>query len=310
MSNWTAADIPDQDGRLAIVTGANSGLGYHVALELGRHGGHVILACRDAGRGEDALARMRAEVPDGEFELRSLDLASLASVREFAAEAPERIDLLINNAGVMAPPYRRTADGFEMQFGTNYLGHFALTGLLLSRLEAADAPRVVTAGSNMHKMGKIPWNDLQSERGYRKWTVYGTSKLANLMFAFELQRRATAAGSKLHSSAAHPGWAATDLYNKGARVGNATLQEKVMTLPTRYLAQSSFEGALPTMYAATAPDVPPGAYVGPSKRMETVGPPKLVEGNARSRNEADARRLWEVSEQLTDVRYEFAGVTA
>ena len=308
MSHWTAADIPSQDGRLAIVTGANSGLGFHVALELGRAGAHVILACRDEGRGTDALGRMRATVPEGSYELRLVDVSSLASVRAFAAEAPERIDLLINNAGVMAPPYRKTVDGFEMQFGTNYLGHFALTGLLLSRLEATDAPRVVTAGSNMHKMGKFQWDDLQSERKYRKWTAYGTSKLATLTFAFELQRRATAAGSKLLSAAAHPGWAATDLYHKGARVGNATLQEKVMTLPTRYLAQSSFDGALPTMYAATAPEVPPGAYIGPSKRMETVGPPTIVQGNARSRDEGDARRLWEVSEKLTDVHYEFGGV--
>src|SRR4051812_2774548 len=308
--NWTTADIPSQDGRVAIVTGANSGLGFHVALTLGRAGAHVILACRDHGRGQDALNRMRAEVPDGDYELRSLDVASLEAVRAFAAEAPDRIDLLINNAGVMAPPYRKTVDGFEMQLGTNYLGHFALTGLLFSRLEAADAPRVVTAGSNMHKLGKLQWDDLQSERRYRKWTAYGTSKLANVMFAFELQRRATAAGSKLLSAAAHPGWAATGLYHKGARVGNATLQEKVMTLPTRYLAQSGFEGARPTLYAATAPDVPAGAYIGPSKRMETVGPPKLTEGSARSRDEAEGRRLWEVSEQLTGVTYDFAGVPA
>ena len=307
MSAKYPLDIPPQDGRVAIVTGANSGLGYFVALRLGRAGASVTLACRDPRRGEEALARMRSEAPDADFELRALDLASLASAREFAAEAPERIDLLINNAGVMAPPHRTTADGFELQFGTNYLGHFALTGLLLSRLEAAEAPRVVTAGSNMHKMGKIPWDDLQSERRYRKWSAYSNSKLANLMFAFELQRRATAAGSKLTSYAAHPGWAATDLYHKGARVGNATLQEKVMTIPTRYLAQSSADGALPTLYAATAPSVPPGAYIGPSKRLETVGPPTVVKGNGRSRDEAEARRLWDVSEQLTGVEFEFSG---
>jgi NAD(P)-dependent dehydrogenase (short-subunit alcohol dehydrogenase family) len=310
MASWTTADIPRQDGRIAVVTGANSGLGYHVARELGRAGAHVVLACRDAQRGQEAVGRILADVPGADLEVRALDLASLASVRAFAAAAPERIDLLINNAGVMAPPYRTTADGFELQFGTNYLGHFALTGLLLERLEATEAPRVVTAGSNMHKMGKLTWDDLQSERKYRKWTAYGTSKLANVMFAFELQRRATAAGSKLHSSAAHPGWAATDLYVKGARVGNATLQEKVMSIPTRYLAQSSGDGALPTLYAATAPGVPPGAYTGPSKRMETVGPPTLVKGNARSRDEGDARRLWEVSEQLTGVHFEFGGVPA
>jgi NAD(P)-dependent dehydrogenase (short-subunit alcohol dehydrogenase family) len=302
--------MPSQDGRLAIVTGANSGLGFHVALELGRKGAHVILACRDQGRGQAAVERMQAQVPDGHYELRLLDVASLDNVRAFAAEAPDRIDLLINNAGVMAPPYRKTVDGFEMQFGTNYLGHFALTGLLLPGLEAADAPRVVTAASNMHKMGKIPWNDLQSEVKYKPYGAYSNSKLANLMFAFELQRRATAAGSNLLSAAAHPGWSATDLYTQGAKKGESTLMEKVMALPTKYMAQSSFDGALPTMYAATAPDVPPGAYVGPSKRMETVGPPKLVEGSARSRDEAAGRRLWEVSEQLTGVRYEFGGVPA
>jgi len=298
-------DILRQDGRVAVVTGANSGLGYHVAQELGRAGAHVVLACRDARRAQEALDRMLTEAPGADLELRSLDLANLASVRAFAAEAPERIDLLINNAGVMAPPFRTTADGFELQFGTNYLGHFALTGLLLEQLEAADAPRVVTAGSNMHKLGKIPWDDLQSEQRYRRWSAYSNSKLATLMFAFELQRRATAAGSKLLSAAAHPGWAATDLYVKGARVGGATLQEKVMSIPTRYLAQSSADGALPTLYAATAAGLPPGAYVGPSKRMETVGPPTLVQGNARSRDEAQARRLWELSERLTDVRYDF-----
>ena len=293
-----------------IVTGANSGLGFHVALTLGRVGAHVILACRDAGRGREALERMQAEVPDGDFELRSLDLASLESVRAFAAEAPERIDLLINNAGVMAPPYRKTADGFELQFGTNYLGHFALTGLVLDRLEAADAPRVVTAGSNMHKLGRIPWDDLQSERQYKPYRAYSNSKLANLMFAFELQRRATVAGSDLLSVAAHPGWSATDLYIQGAKAGEASLMEKLMAFPTRFLAQSSFDGALPTLYAATVPDIPPGAYVGPSKRMETVGPPTLVQANARARDAIGGRRLWELSEQLTGVRYAFAGVAA
>jgi NAD(P)-dependent dehydrogenase (short-subunit alcohol dehydrogenase family) len=304
-ANWTTADVPRQDGKVAIVTGANSGLGFHAALELGRAGAEVILACRDTGRGEDALRRMAAEAPDASFELRSLDLADLGSVRTFAEDAPERIDLLLNNAGVMAPPYRTTADGFEMQFGTNYLGHYALTGLMLSRLLAADAPRVVTAASNMHKMGKIPWDDLNSERKYRKWSAYSNSKLANLMFAYELQRRSDTANAGLISAAAHPGWAATDLYHKGARVGNATLQEKVMTIPTRFLAQSSLDGALPTLYAATMPDVRGGAYLGPDSRFETVGSPTFVKAGGAARDVAAARRLWEVSEQLTGVTYEW-----
>jgi NAD(P)-dependent dehydrogenase (short-subunit alcohol dehydrogenase family) len=304
-ANWTTADVPRQDGKVAIVTGANSGLGFHAALELGRAGAEVILACRDTGRGEDALRRMAAEAPDASFELRSLDLADLASVRAFADDAPERIDLLLNNAGVMAPPYRTTADGFEMQFGTNYLGHYALTGLMLSRLLAADAPRVVTAASNMHKMGKIPWDDLNSERKYRKWSAYSNSKLANLMFAYELQRRSDTANAGLISAAAHPGWAATDLYHKGARVGNATLQEKVMTIPTRFLAQSSLDGALPTLYAATMPDVRGGAYLGPDGRFETVGSPKFVKSSRAAGDVAAARRLWEVSEQMTGVTYEW-----
>jgi NAD(P)-dependent dehydrogenase (short-subunit alcohol dehydrogenase family) len=305
VTTWTAADTPRQDGRIAIVTGATSGLGYHAALELGRVGAHVILACRYTGKGEDAMGRMRDAAPDGSFELRALDLADLASVRAFAQDAPERIDLLLNNAGVMAPPRRETADGFELQFGTNYLGHYALTGLLLASLEAADAPRVVTAASNMHKMGKLRWDDLQSERKYRKWSAYSTSKLANLMFVYELQRRAAAAGSKLLSTAAHPGWAATDLYASGAQIGNASLQEKVMTIPTRFLAQSSHDGALPTLYAATMPDVPGAAYLGPDSRFETVGSPTYVSSSAAARDEAAGRRLWDVSEQLTGVTYEW-----
>jgi NAD(P)-dependent dehydrogenase (short-subunit alcohol dehydrogenase family) len=298
MARWTTADIPRQDGRVAVVTGANSGLGFHAARELGRAGAEVILACRDAGRGEQALAKMRAEVPDGSFELRSLDLADLASVRAF--DAPERVDLLLNNAGVMAPPHRTTADGFELQFGTNHLGHFALTGLLLSRLEASGAPRVVTASSGMHRIGKLRWDDLQSERSYRRWFAYGASKLANLLFAFELQRRATAAGSSLLSVAAHPGWASTELHANGG-----TLQTMVLALPTRLLAQSGADGALPALYAATMPDVPGGAYLGPDGRFETAGSPTFVSGSSAAQDEAQAKRLWEVSENLTGVHYSF-----
>jgi NAD(P)-dependent dehydrogenase (short-subunit alcohol dehydrogenase family) len=300
MAKWTTADIPRQDGRVAVVTGANSGLGYHAARGLGRAGAEVILACRDAGRGEEALAKLRAEAPGASFELRSLDLADLSSVRDFADAAPERIDLLLNNAGVMAPPHRTTADGFELQFGTNHLGHFALTGLLLSRLEASGAPRVVTASSGMHRIGKLRWDDLQSEHSYRRWFAYGASKLANLLFAYELQRRAAAAGSSLLSVAAHPGWASTELHGNGG-----TLQTMVLALPTRLLAQSGADGALPTLYGATMPDIPGGAYLGPDGRFETSGSPTFVSGSSAAQDQAQAKRLWEVSENLTGVTYEW-----
>jgi NAD(P)-dependent dehydrogenase (short-subunit alcohol dehydrogenase family) len=296
MARWTTADIPRQDGRVAVVTGANSGLGFHAALELGRAGAEVILACRDAGRGDHALAKMRAEVPGGSFELRLLDLADLASVRAF--EAPERVDLLLNNAGVMAPPHRTTADGFELQFGTNHLGHFALTGLLLPRL--SDTARVVTASSGMHRVGKLRWDDLQSERRYQRWLAYGASKLANLLFTFELQRRAIAAGSALLSVAAHPGWASTELHANGG-----ALQTLALALPTRLLAQSGAAGALPTLYAATMPDVPGGAYLGPDGRFETAGSPAFVSASGAAQDEAQAARLWEISEDLTGVTYEW-----
>ncbi len=260
----------------------------------------MILACRDAGRGEEALAKMRAEVPDGSFELRSLDLADLASVRAF--DAPERVDLLLNNAGVMAPPHRTTADGFELQFGTNHLGHFALTGLLLSRLRrptrrAWSPPRAACTGS-----ASCAGTTCRASIAYQRWLAYGASKLANLLFAFELQRRAAAAGSSLLSVAAHPGWASTELHGNGG-----TLQTMVLALPTRLLAQSGAAGALPTLYAATMPDVPGGAYLGPDGRFETAGSPTFVSGSSAAQDEAQAKRLWEVSEQLTGVTYEWQG---
>src|SRR3954464_7873739 len=248
MAGWTAADMADQSGRIAVVTGANSGIGFHAARELAAHGAKVILAVRDTeGKGAGAAARMT-----GDVEVRKLDLADLASVRSFAAGVDGPLDLLVNNAGVMAPPRRETADGFELQLGTNHLGHFALTGLLLARLLAGDEPRVVTVSSGAHRMGRIDFDDPQSERRYRRWGAYGQSKLANLLFAFELQRRA---GLALLSVAAHPGYAATNLQGRSLGVFN------------RLLAQSAASGALPALYAATA-DVPPAAYVGPGGPQE------------------------------------------
>jgi len=235
--------------------------------------------------------------------VRRLDLADLGSVREFAAGAPDRIDLLVNNAGVMALPERRTADGFEMQFGTNHLGHFALTGLLLESLLRGTDPRVVTVSSGLHKRGRIDFDDLQSEHAYDKWAAYSQSKLANLLFAYELQRRATAAGLPLRSLAVHPGLSATNLWARGEAV--ASLGERFAARAGKLIAQSDAMGAEPTLYAATAPAIQRGAYVGPGGFNEMRGHPKLTDSSAASHDEAAARRLWEVSEDLTGIRYAF-----
>jgi NAD(P)-dependent dehydrogenase (short-subunit alcohol dehydrogenase family) len=261
MARWTANDIPDQSGRVAVVTGANSGLGYVTALELARHGARVVLAARNEVRGREAIARVIAAVPDADIELRSLDMASLASIREFADEVHASypaLDLLVNNAGVMAIPRRETADGFEMQFGTNHLGHFALTGLLLSLLINRPGARVVTVSSTAHKPGKLNVDDIMHEQSYRRWKTYSDSKLSNLLFAFELQRRLSAIDSPLISVAAHPGTASTNLINPGSE-GNR-LKQTVMAAGIRIIGQSAEQGALPQLYAATSPDVHGGEY--------------------------------------------------
>jgi NAD(P)-dependent dehydrogenase (short-subunit alcohol dehydrogenase family) len=303
---WTTAEIPDRTGRLAVVTGANSGLGLVTARALARAGATVVLACRDPDRGAAALADVAATATGGAPRLEALDLADLGSVRELARrleQRDDRLDLLINNAGVMAPPRRETADGFESQFGTNHLGHFALTGELLALLSAAPAPRVVTLSSVMHRIGTINFDDLQRRRHYNNWLAYGQSKLANLMFALELQRRAAAAGSPLLSVAAHPGYAATNLQFAGP---SRFYERWSMVVGNRLFAQSAEMGALPTLYAATAPDLPGGSFIGPDGPMEQRGHPRLVTGVGRAYDEDAGRRLWEVSEQLTGVHYAFA----
>lgn len=305
MARWTATDIPDQAGRVAVVTGANSGLGYITSRELARNGARVVLACRDEVRGREAVARLIAEVPAADIELRSLDMASLASIRAFAdgvhASYPA-LDLLVNNAGVMAIPRRETADGFEMQFGTNHLGHFALTGLLLAMMINQSAARIVTVSSNAHKPGSLDFDDLMHEHNYRRWKVYSDSKLANLLFAYELQRRLAAIDSPLISVAAHPGTAATNLVKPGAE-GNR-LKQMVMTVGVRIVGQSEAQGALPQLYAATSPDVQGGEYFGPNGIAETRGYPKRVGSTSASEDAATAARLWSVSEDLTGVRYD------
>lgn len=301
-SKWTAADIPDQTGCVAVVTGANSGLGQATARELARAGASVVMACRNTDKGEQAALTIRAQVPEAKLEIRRLDLADLDSVRAFAQATDGQLDLLINNAGVMAPPRRMTKDGFESQFGTNHLGHFALTGRLLPRLLSAQAPRVVTLSSGAHRMGKIRFDNLNGDRHYQNWLWYGQSKLANLMFCFELQRRATAADSKLRSLAAHPGYAATNLQFAGP----ATWYEKgIMAVTNKVVAQSAEMGALPTLYAATAPEVPGGSFIGPDGFVEQRGHPHIVTAAGRAYDEEAWGRLWDVSEQLTGVKFEF-----
>jgi NAD(P)-dependent dehydrogenase (short-subunit alcohol dehydrogenase family) len=303
--NWSAAHIPDQSGRRAIVTGANSGLGYDVALELARRGARVVLACRNDRRGQAALERLQAEIPGADAEVGLLDLADLSSVRTFASGVAEPIHLLVNNAGVMALPRRTTADGFEMQFGTNHLGHFALTGFLLGRLLESESPRIVTVASGAHSVGRIDFEDLHGERRYSRWSAYAQSKLANLLFCFELQRRADAVDAPLRSVAAHPGWAATHLQFAGAEMEAGILgrsQSLVMTLINAVVAQSDAQGALPVLYAATM-DIPGGSYVGPDGWRELRGYPRLAGSSRRARDQNDARRLWEVSEHQTGVGY-------
>ncbi|MDQ6777488.1 MAG: oxidoreductase [Actinomycetota bacterium] len=303
---WTAQDIPDQTGRLAVVTGANSGLGLVAARELARAGATVIVACRNAAKGEQALDTIRSAVPGARTEVQQLDLADLASVRAFAArvtEANERVDLLINNAGIMAPPRRTTVDGFESQLGTNHLGHFALTGLLLAPLLAAPNPRVVTLSSAVHGIGRIDFDDLQSERRYQRWRAYGQSKLANLLFTFELQHRASAAETDLESMAAHPGYAATNLQTAGPEVA---VERWGMALANRVIAQNADMGALPTLYAATVPDLPGGTFVGPGAWRGMRGYPRVTTAGAHAYDTGTAIRLWQVSEELTGVHYDFA----
>jgi NAD(P)-dependent dehydrogenase (short-subunit alcohol dehydrogenase family) len=305
-AKWTAADIPDQTGRLAVVTGASSGLGFATAGELARAGATVVLAARDEAKLERATAAIRAGAGrDADVAQERLDLADLGSVRAFAAtftSAHERLDLLINNAGVMAAPRRLTKDGFESQLGTNHLGHFALTGLLLGALLAAPSPRVVTVSSTAHRIGTMRFDDPQWEHGYNNWRAYGQSKLANLLFCFELQRRATEAGTELRSVAAHPGYAATNLQFAGP---SHVYERRLMALGNRLFAQSADMGALPTLYAATFPDLPGGAFVGPDGRSEQRGYPKVVTAAGKAYDEQAWRRLWEVSEELTGVQYEF-----
>ena len=285
---WSTSDIPSQAGRTAVVTGANSGLGLATARALAAAGAHVVLAVRDTARGEAAASSL-----SGDVEVRRLDLADLASVQAFASSWTGDLDLLVNNAGIMMVPAGRTADGFELQFGTNHLGHFALTTLLLPHV----TDRVVTVSSGLHRRGTIALDDLNWERRpYSDTGAYGQSKLANLLFALELQRRLTAAGSPVRSMAAHPGYAATNLQSHTEN----PLKDLALKLGNRFVAQSDADGALPTLFAATA-DLPGGSYAGPSGFQEGRGAPTLVGRSQEASDVELATALWTASEQLTGV---------
>lgn len=293
---WNENNIPDQSGRVAIVTGANSGIGWDTARMLAQKGATVIMACRNLDKANPAADEIRALKPSGKVIVMQLDLGDLDSVRAFANEFRSqynRLDLLINNAGVMMPPYGKTRQGFELQFGTNHLGHFALTGLLVDLMNATGHARIVTVSSGAHNFGDIQFDDLNWEANYNPTRAYGQSKLANLLFTYELQRKLEATSHSTIAVAAHPGWTATNLQQHAG----------VFRILNPFLAQSTDMGALPTVYAATAPDVKGADYYGPGGLWEMRGYPKKVESNKKSHEQAVAQRLWAVSERLTGVQF-------
>jgi NAD(P)-dependent dehydrogenase (short-subunit alcohol dehydrogenase family) len=305
MSHWNRDQIAPQQGQTVIVTGANSGIGFHTASGLAAAGAHVVMACRDTEKAAAAAEKILDTHPNAAVAIATLDLADLSSVNTFADDFlghHKQLDLLINNAGVMAFPQRRaTADGFEMQFGTNHLGHFALTARLMPALLASPAPRVVSVSSIAHKKGSIHFNDLNWQQEYQSWPAYNQSKLANLMFALELHRRSQLAGSKLISVAAHPGVAKTNIVANGP--GSSGLKALILNLFSGIIMQPDWQGALPVLYAATETGLNGGEYIGPDGPMEFRGWPTLVKPAPQALDEVAALQLWDVSESLTGVTF-------
>jgi NAD(P)-dependent dehydrogenase (short-subunit alcohol dehydrogenase family) len=314
---FTVESVPSLRGRTFVVTGGNSGIGFEAARVFARRGARLVLACRDAEKMKAAAERICAETEGAEIDLVTMDLSDLSSVRAAAAAIRERapaLDVLVNNAGVMALPERETKDGFEMQVGTNHLGHFALTGLLLPALLAAEAARVVTLSSLVHFQGSLALEDLPKPRKYNEWTAYARSKLANVLFGYELDRRAKAAKAALVGVVCHPGYSATNLQSGSVKAGGSAFQGGIMKLGNAVMAQSAEMGALPTAYAATAPDVRGGEFVGPGGLMAIRGYPAVGKSSKTSHDEGLARELWTASEKLTGVAFAFgpakAGATA
>ncbi len=299
-NKWTTKSIPDLTGEVAIVTGANSGIGYETAKAFSEKGATVIMACRSLDKAQAAADRIRQDVPAANLDIICLDLADLAAVRDFAETFKaryDRLDILVNNAGIMIPPYTRTRDGFEVQFGANHLGHFALTNLLMDRILATPEARVVNVSSMAHRMGggTIDFDNLNAEKGYSASGAYAQSKLANLLFTRELNRQFEVVAADAVAASAHPGWTVTGL------------QRGLMHSLSRVVGQSPPMGALPSLYAATAPDVQPNDYIGPRNLMEMRGYPKKVDMSAAAKNPALATRLWQVSEELTGIQHEWNG---
>jgi len=295
--NWNAKLLGDQTGRVAIVTGSNSGIGFETARVLAEKGATVVMACRNLEKAGPKADEIRSAHPGANVEVMELDLSDLDSVRRFSEAfraRHSRLDLLINNAGIMVPPYGQTEQGFETQFGVNHLGHFALTGSLLDLITSTRGSRIVTVSSIAHYLSKIQFSDLNWEKGYKAQPAYGQSKLANLLFTYELQRRLAAAGKDTLAVAAHPGWTETNLQ----------AHAKAVKFMNRFLAQKPLMGALPTLYAATEPSVNGAEYYGPSGFMEMNGPPKRVKSNKRSYDQNVAKQLWDVSEELTGVHFQ------
>jgi len=305
-ATWSATDAGDLTGRVALVTGANSGIGYETTRVLADHGAHVIMACRDMLKAARARDKLESQLDRSSLELLDLDLSDLDSVRAAAGRVlaqHARLDLLINNAGVMGTPYRQTADGFELQMATNHLGHFTLTGLLLDRLVTTERSRIVTVSSHMHRLGRIRPDDVPTTKGRNAWIQYSTTKLANLLFVAELSRRLEAGGFRTMALAAHPGWTRSNLAGSGASLSKSRVRRRLSRAAGANLGQSAAGGALPVLCAATSSHVHNGQYVGPGGLFGLHGPPRVARPSRRARDPKLAARLWEASEELTGVRY-------
>jgi NAD(P)-dependent dehydrogenase (short-subunit alcohol dehydrogenase family) len=303
---WTASDIPDLTGKIAMVTGANSGLGFHTCLELARKGAHVVLVARNKEKGNAAMEKIRSEIPSADLQFMKIDLANLELVKHFAyafKEEYEKLDIMVNNAGVMAIPLLRTVQGFEMQFGTNHLGHFALTALMFDFIENTPGSRIVNVSSLMHKFGKFNFEDLNWEKSYSKWAAYSQSKLSNLLFTLELDKRLRALGKQTKVMASHPGYASTNLQTRGGEMEGSKANVAVNNLMNKIIAQPAWQGALPSLYAATSNKAESGKFYGPSGFGAVRGYPKEEMVNPKFKDPEIMKRLWEESEKLTGIKF-------